>query len=139
MPAGMSDSHAWAHTLLFSGSIIVAGIVVSFLRSRWGIPIIVLGIGAMTHQLVDPIMFHPQTLVWPLAGTHFPSSYTPLGQLQEALEQAVITVFLMLATSPLWRRRFTHFVTTGQLGIGAGGEQSGSKDLPDKYGVATPN
>jgi hypothetical protein len=114
MPDRMTDSHAWAHTFLFSLGIITVGIFLSVARLHWGIPILVLGVGSLTHPLVDPVNVHPETLFWPLFGNQFPSSYTPLGPFQEALEQMVVVGLLILATSPLYRRRFRQFVTSGR-------------------------
>jgi hypothetical protein len=37
--------------------------------------VLVLGLGCLTHPLVDPTNTYPQTLFWPLFGTGFPHSH----------------------------------------------------------------
>jgi hypothetical protein len=65
----LSGTHLFAHTGLFLGVLVVAGLAT---RSR---PLRALAIGVATHLALDGVglTLNLKTLLWPLLGWHFPS------------------------------------------------------------------
>jgi len=68
----VEDNHLFAHTLLF-------GLIAAFpglYLARRGNPILIsLACGVIVHLLCDPVLREPRTLLWPLYGWTFHSTY----------------------------------------------------------------
>jgi len=73
-----------------------------------------LGLGAFTHLIVDPVNAHPRTLFWPLFGATFPDVRGYLFVLPICIE-AVLTTSLLVAMqrSGALRQRASAFVRSG--------------------------
>ena len=65
----LPDDHTYGHTLILSVAIIAVGFV---LARRGDTRLLALGLGCLTHPLVDPVVIYPRTLFWPLFGAEFP-------------------------------------------------------------------
>jgi len=104
--------HAIGHTLLVSACIILAGIL---LARRGDTRLLVLGLGSITHPLVDPSNTYTGVLFWPLFGTDFPESRQPYrGYFQIPLDILLVATYAMLVwRSAKWRRRARRFLWSG--------------------------
>ncbi len=113
-PDSLPDSHVYGHTLLFSGSIILAGLLFAWMAHRpW---LLLLGLGSLTHPLVDPVLIYPRTLFWPLLGTEFPVARAIPGYIHIWLDVAIIVyVTVRWRRSAEFRERAQRFVRTGAL------------------------
>ncbi len=69
----LDSGRIYAHTLLFLGIVLVAGIL--YWRSRSSSLLLVLGGGIMTHLVLDGMWNIPNTLFWPALGGFLPHSY----------------------------------------------------------------
>jgi len=69
----LDSGRIYAHTLLFLGIVMVAGIL--YWRSRSSPLLLVLGGGILTHLLLDGMWNIPNTLFWPALGDFLPHSY----------------------------------------------------------------
>jgi membrane-bound metal-dependent hydrolase YbcI (DUF457 family) len=109
-----TSGHTIGHTLLFSVVLILVGI---FLARRGAFRLLVLGLGSLTHPLVDPTNTYPEALFWPLLGTDFPKSTQAWRQYaQIPLDIALVTTFaLLIWCSEDWRGRFKRFSLTGKF------------------------
>lgn len=108
------SDHTIGHTLLFSLALIAAGA----LLARRGEPrILSLGLGSLSHPLVDPVIAYPQTLFWPLLGWGFVPSPGIPGWYLRAIDAGLVVV----AAAVWWRRsagfreRARRFVQAGVL------------------------
>lgn len=114
VPDSLPDSHVYGHTLLFSGAIILAGLLLAGVaRAPW---LLLIGLGSLTHPLVDPVLIYPKTLFWPLFGTEFPVARAIPGYIHIWLDVAIILyVAVRWRRSPEFRERSRRFVRTGGL------------------------
>jgi hypothetical protein len=106
--------HTIGHTLLVSLTIILAGML---LARRGDTRLLVLGIGSLTHPLVDPTNTYPGVLFWPLFGFDFPESRQPYrSYFQIPLDIALAAVYAVLVwRSEKWREWAQRFVRTGMI------------------------
>ena len=113
-PDSLPDSHVYGHTLLFSASIIVAGLLLAGVAHHpW---LLLVGLGSLTHPLVDPVVIYPRTLFWPLLGTEFPVAKAIPGYIHIWLDVAIIVyVAVRWRRSAEFRERARRFVRTGSL------------------------
>jgi membrane-bound metal-dependent hydrolase YbcI (DUF457 family) len=113
-PDSLPDSHIYGHTLLFSASIILAGLLLARIaHTPW---LLLVGLGSLTHPLVDPVLIYPETLFWPLLGTEFPVARAIPGYIHIWLDVAIIVyVAVRWRRSPEFRDRARRFVRTGAL------------------------
>jgi membrane-bound metal-dependent hydrolase YbcI (DUF457 family) len=109
--------HAVGHTLLVSACIILAGVL---LARRGEIRLLVLGLGSITHPLLDPTNSYPSALFWPLFGTDFPESHQPYrGYFQVPLDIVLAATYAMLVwRSAKWRGRARRFLSSGTFPFG---------------------
>lgn len=109
---GETSGHTIGHTLLVSFCVLLAGTLIA---RRGDLRMLVLGLGALTHPLVDPTNTYPQTLVWPLFGTDFPHSHQDYrSYFQLPLEILLIATYAVpVWRSECWRARAQAFVRTG--------------------------
>jgi hypothetical protein len=63
----LPDDHLWAHSVWLPASLIALGFLVGH-RSA-DARLLLLGLGALTHLLFDPVGADPNKLFWPLFGT----------------------------------------------------------------------
>ena len=114
LPGSLPDSHVYGHTLLFSTVIIVAGLLVTRkAHTPW---LLLVGLGSVTHPLVDPVIIYPKTLFWPLLGTEFPVARAIPGYIHIWLDVAIIAYFAVRwRRSVEFRERSGRFVRTGAL------------------------
>jgi LexA-binding, inner membrane-associated putative hydrolase len=68
----VEDNHLFAHTMLFGMLLAVPGL---YLASRGNPILISLACGVFTHLFCDPVLREPRTLLWPLYGWTFHSTY----------------------------------------------------------------
>lgn len=112
-PDTLPDDHVYGHTLLLPLCLIAAGLL---LARRGDLRLLVLGLGCLTHPLVDPTNTYPRTLLWPLLGTEFPVSHQERGPLQPALEGIIVgSGLLALARRQNIRDWARRFVRTGAV------------------------
>jgi hypothetical protein len=112
--AGVPDGHTFAHTLLFSSLLIASGTVVA--RRRKDTRLLLLGLGALSHLLVDPVIVYPRTLFWPLFGWDFGRSNGIPGVYLAVFDALLVGVIaLALARSPALRERALSFARTGSV------------------------
>jgi hypothetical protein len=79
-------------------------------------PLVLLGIGALTHIVIDPVNLHPGTLFWPLFGTTFPDARGYLWVFPITLEIVlIIAIFLTSRRSEAVRARISTFVEAGAV------------------------
>ena len=103
--------HAIGHTLLVSACIILVGIL---LARHGDTRLLVLGLGCITHPLVDPTNTYPGVLFWPLFGTDFPESHQPYRFFQIPLDILLAATYAMLVwRSAKWRGRARRFLSSG--------------------------
>jgi membrane-bound metal-dependent hydrolase YbcI (DUF457 family) len=113
-PDSLPDSHVYGHTLLFSASIILAGLLL--LGSTQRTCLMLVGLGSLTHPLVDPVLIYPRTLFWPLLGTEFPVARAIPGYIRIWLDVAIVVyVAVRWRRSPEFRERARRFVRSGAL------------------------
>jgi membrane-bound metal-dependent hydrolase YbcI (DUF457 family) len=112
IPDSLPDSHVYGHTLLLPLFLILAGLV---LARRGDLRLLVVGIGCLSHPLVDPVNTYPRTLFWPLLGTEFPDATQPWrNYFQTPLEIALIaTGVIALWRTQTWRQRGSAFLRRG--------------------------
>lgn len=110
----IASDHTIGHTLAFSLALIVAGAV---LARRGEMRLFWLGLGSLSHPLVDPVIVYPATLFWPLLGLEFgPSPGVPSWYLR-----AIDAGLLALGVLAWWsrpgrlRERARWFLTTGAI------------------------
>lgn len=111
LPGTFDDSHLIGHTLLFSLSLILVGLV---LARRGEMRLLLLGIGALMHLPVDPVLRNPSTLLWPLLGTEFDYAKPPVPY-SIVVDAGLLVVFGFAARKPRWRARMWRFLTRGEL------------------------
>lgn len=111
-----TSGHTIGHTLLLATSIILIGLL--FAR-RGDSRILVLGLGCLTHPLVDPTNTYPETLFWPLFGTDFPHSRQDYrSYFQIPLDIVLITTYaLLIWRSERWRDAALRFIRTGAFPV----------------------
>jgi hypothetical protein len=110
----LPDDHAVGHTLWLPLSLLAVGL--ALLPRAGGIALMLLGLGALTHLLVDPVNAHPRTLFWPLFGTTFPDVRGYLFVLPITIEITLICLgVLALRRSRPLRERISDFINKGAL------------------------
>lgn len=109
---GETSGHTIAHTLFVSFGIILVGIL--FAR-RGDLRVLVLGLGCLSHPLVDPTNTYPQTLFWPLFGMDFPRSHQDYrSYFQLPLDILLIATYsIAVWRSERWRAATLAFARTG--------------------------
>jgi hypothetical protein len=110
----LPDDHLWGHTAWFALLLISAGLVLAATKSD--ARVLLLGLGAATHLLVDPVNAHPRTLFWPLLGTTFPDVRGYLFVFPITLELVVVAALLIAARrSESIREHLRQFISTGAV------------------------
>lgn len=66
----LPDDHLWGHTFWLSAILIGVGLLVGLRGSDSRV--LLLGLGALTHLIFDPVATDERTLFWPLFGSTFP-------------------------------------------------------------------
>lgn len=111
---GETSGHTIGHTLLVSACIIAVGIV---LARRGDSRLLLIGLGSLTHLLVDPVLVYPSVLFWPAFGWDFPdSSGIPSSYLRLLDGVLLIAAGVALARSPAFRRVARTFAASGRIG-----------------------
>ena len=88
-----------------------------------GHTLLVLGLGSITHPLVDPTNSYPGVLFWPLFGTDFPASHQPYRFFQIPLDILLLVTYAMLVwRSAKWRGRARRFLLSGTFPFTDNGE-----------------
>jgi len=111
------DDHFLAHTLWFPLLLLAAGLVLA--ARATDTRLLLLGVGALTHIVFDPVAGDPHKLFWPLFGTSIPhaNAYlfdSPISGLR--IEVLLIAALLILphAYEP-FRRRLSDFAAFGSV------------------------
>lgn len=111
------DDHFLAHTLWFPLLLLAPGLLLAARASDTRL--LLLGLGALTHLIFDPVGGDPHKLFWPLFGTSIPyaGAYlfdSPISGLRiEALLMAALLI-LPHAYEP-FRRRLSNFAAFGTI------------------------
>jgi membrane-bound metal-dependent hydrolase YbcI (DUF457 family) len=109
---GVPDGHTYAHTLLFSLLLISLGVTIR--RTAGDSRTLLVGLGTLTHLLVDPVIVYPQTLFWPLFGFEFSGSRgIPSMYLQVIDAVLVVLLLAALRASRALRSRASAFARSG--------------------------
>lgn len=111
-PGTFDDDHLFGHTLLFSVSLIVAGLV---LARRGDLRLISMGMAALTHLPLDPVIANVSTLFWPLAGFAFDERSLIPGRYMIILDVSLIVVLALAARCRPVRGRIRRFVTSAEF------------------------
>ncbi len=113
----LNDDHLWAHSAWLPLLLIIAGLLIG--RRAGDARLILLGLGALTHLLFDPVGSDVQKLFWPLFGTDISSARgylfdSPLpGPMIDLL---IVGVVLVAAHSYLpLRKRLSTFASSGAV------------------------
>lgn len=109
-PNAFNDDHIFGHALLLPLSLLLLGLF--FARRGDARPFLV-GAGALTHLLVDPVVLYPQTLFWPLLGLEFPDAKGILGKYQLWGDVAITLIVTALSLSEAHRVRWRRLLSTG--------------------------
>ncbi len=105
--------HLIGHTLLFGAGLLAPGIVMA--TGGRDMRLLSVGVAALSHLLVDPVVREPQTLFWPALGTGFTASRPP-SAIITAVTQVGAALVAGLVVRELWKnRRLGSFVRTGAL------------------------
>lgn len=108
-----ANEHTLGHTLLLNLGVLIAGLRLG--GGSGDARFLSVGMGAMTHLLVDPVMRAPRTLFWPLLGFRFPQ-LRGLGTLPTIASQvAAGTVVLGVAQALVRRGHLRRFLSSGRL------------------------
>lgn len=108
--------HTIGHTLVLALAVIIVGAV---LARRGDARLLWIGLGILSHPLVDPVIVYPSALVWPLLGSDFPESKgIPSSYLRIFDAILVATFALAFVRSEALRNRAQRFVTKGELAGG---------------------
>jgi membrane-bound metal-dependent hydrolase YbcI (DUF457 family) len=111
---GVPHGHTYAHTLLFSLLVIICGSLI--IRRSGDARVLLLGLGSLSHPLVDPVIVYPRTLFWPLFGLDFADSRGIPGAYLLIIDAALVAVLaLALVRSRALRTRAAAFARTGEL------------------------
>jgi hypothetical protein len=113
----LPDDHLWGHTLLFSASLVAAGL---WLARRGDSRLLALGLGSLTHPFVDPVVERPANLFWPLFGGKFPrgASSPGLGSYSVPAEALLIAgSFLGHSKSETVRGWLRRLIRRGEVGL----------------------
>jgi len=109
----IGSDHAIGHTLAFSLALIAVGAV---LARRGEMRLFWLGLGSLSHPLVDPVVMYPGTLLWPLLGWGFEPSPGIPGLYLRAADAALAAVALGLWWKRGWfRARVRRFARVGAV------------------------
>ena len=112
-PDSLPDSHVYGHTLLLSAILIALGMV--FAWRRGDTRLLGLGLGCLTHPLVDPVILYPGTLFWPALGTTFPDAESHI-PVQWVIDLVLIAINgALLRKRPGFRERARCFARTAAL------------------------
>ena len=112
LPGAFKDDHVFGHTLLLPALLLVPG-VHRARRGDWRL--LSIGIAALTHVLVDPVLTYPRTLFWPLLGLEFPKTKGFASGYQAWIEVVVAAALLTLMLSGRYRPRWRRLLVTGAL------------------------
>lgn len=113
------DSHLYGHTILFGLTLVLLGLL---LARRGEMRLLLLGIGALMHLPVDPVVHNASTLLWPLLGTEFDYA-TPLVPYSGVVDAAIVVgLALAYRRIPVWRERIRRFAFRGELGWDVGAD-----------------
>lgn len=112
-PGSLPDSHVYGHTLLLPAVLVALGIALAWRRGDTRL--LGLGLGCLTHPLVDPVILYPGTLFWPALGTQFPDAESRI-PVQWVIDLALIATYGALLWKRPWLRELaTDFMATGSL------------------------
>ena len=107
------NEHTLGHTLLLNLGVLIAGLRLA--AGGGDARFLSVGMGALTHLLVDPVMRAPRTLFWPLLGFSFPH-VRGLGTLPTIASQvAAGAVVLGVAQALVRRGHLRRFLFSGRL------------------------
>jgi len=111
----LPDDHLWAHSVWFPMILIGVGLLIG--RRAGDSRLFLLGLGAFTHLIIDPVGADPHKLFWPLFGTSISHARGYLFDSPipgELIEVLVIGALLLLphAYEP-FRRRLSAFADSG--------------------------
>ena len=109
-PDAFNDDHIFGHALLLPLSLLLLGLF--FARRGDARPFLV-GAGALTHLLVDPVVLYRQTLFWPLLGLEFPDAQGIPGKYLLWGDVAITLIVSALSLSKAHRVRWRRFLSTG--------------------------
>lgn len=111
---GNGHGHTYAHTLVFALIVILSGVLIA---ARNGDPrLLLVGLGSLSHLLVDPVVVHPGTLFWPLFGFEFSNSMGIRSLYLRIIDAVIVAVAaLALVRSQPMRDRASTFVRSGTL------------------------
>jgi len=112
----LPDDHLWAHSVWFPAILIIAGLLIG--RRAGDARLLLLGIGALTHLIFDPVSADPNKLFWPLFGTDISYArgylFAPIsGVLIETL--IVAALLLLPRLHEMFLRRLSVFVYSGAV------------------------
>jgi hypothetical protein len=113
----LGDDHLWAHSMWFPMLLMAAGLLL--VRRLGDARVFLLGLGALTHLLIDPVGSDLHKLFWPLFGTSvshargylFP---TPVGGVLIDLV-IIATVLVLPHLYDPFRRRLSAFAMSGAV------------------------
>jgi hypothetical protein len=109
-PDAFNDDHIFGHALLLPLALFLLGL---FSARRGDARPLLVGAGALTHLLVDPVVLYPKTLFWPLLGLEFPDAKGIAGGYQFLGDAAIILIVSALSLSEAHRVRWRRFLSTG--------------------------
>jgi len=113
VPAVFTDGHTVGHALLFSLALLGVGVILSV---RGDSRLLAVGLGSITHPLVDPVVGYPQTLFWPLLGFGFAeASGIPAWYLRGLDVELALALVLAWTRSESIRRQARRLWRTGDL------------------------
>jgi membrane-bound metal-dependent hydrolase YbcI (DUF457 family) len=114
LSVGDPHGHTFAHTLVFALTVIVGGVLIA---NRSGDSrLLVVGLGWLSHLLVDPVVVYPVTLLWPLFGFEFANSMGIKSSYLRIIDAVMIALAMVaLARSRALRNRALAFVSTGTV------------------------
>lgn len=67
------NTRLFAHSLLFSGVLMLIGIYFMLKNKKRTNNFFILGLGSFIHQLLDSMWMYPKTFYWPFLGWKFPT------------------------------------------------------------------
>jgi hypothetical protein len=110
----LPDDHAWGHTIWLPLLLVAAAVAIR--RPSLAAPLAMLGIGALTHIIADPVNAHPRTLLWPLFGSTWPDVRGYLWVFPITMEIVLIAAyFVKQGRSQNLRERASAFVESGAV------------------------
>jgi len=113
----LPDDHLWGHTFWLSAILIGAGLLLTLRRSDSRV--LLVGFGALTHLIFDPVATDARTLFWPLFGSTFQQArgYWFDSPVPGPVIDALLIAALLIVTQAYYpaRRRRSAFARSGAL------------------------